>query len=471
MSDIAFVMLPQIGHLNASFKIAKRLKLRGHRVCYVGLPDHQDYVGAQGFAYLPIFEDLFPKDHARRPSHAPPGALKRLQGARREAGKIKAALRGLRAEMERVLRGASIDLFIVDSLLPFAALATYQSGVPTVLLSTTFPTRRERSSPPLLTTVVPGKSLSDELKVSFSWHRYFLRRRCARLKLSLLGGLNLKREIKLLARASGYPLKLIDDDALYLPVLNIPELILCPQALDFPRPERAGRHYLEASVDFERTENHFPWEKLCGEKSLIYCSLGTQSHVYDRKTGRKFLQHVIDAVAARPDRQLILSIGSHLDVADFHTLAPGTIVVRDAPQLEVLKRASLMITHGGLNSIKECIFSGVPMIVFPLTKDQPGNAARVVYYGLGLMGDVKKANAARIGALIDEISNDPSFKTRLAEMRRKFREVEDSGVGVRIVESFLEAESITRPGGAAAPETRRPARGGHNGTNADGQRH
>jgi MGT family glycosyltransferase len=451
------MMLPQIGHLNASFKIAKRLKQRGHRVCYVGLTEHRDYVRAQGFEYLAIFADLFPQKPERREPNAPGSVskLERLRGARREAGKIKSALRGLQGEVDQVVRRERVDLFIVDSLLPFAALATFKSGVPTVLLSTTFPTVRERSSPPLLTAIVPGRSPLDELKISLAWHKYFFQRRCARLKLSLLGGLNLKREIKLLARASGYPANLVNDEALYLPVLDLPELVLCPKELDFPRPEKSARHYIEASVDFERTANPFPWEKLDGGKSLLYCSLGTQSHVFNRKTGKRFLQQVVDAVAARPRWQLVLSIGSHLNDADFHSLAPDMIVVRDAPQLEVLKRASLMITHGGLNSIKECIFSGVPMIVFPLTKDQPGNAARVVYNGLGLMGNVRRATAAEIGALIDTISRDPSFKTRLAEMGRRFREVEDSGVGVRTVESFLGAESIDRPGGATAPEARR----------------
>jgi UDP:flavonoid glycosyltransferase YjiC (YdhE family) len=457
MSAIAFMMLPQIGHLNASFKIAKRLKQRGHHVSYVGLTEHQDYVRAQGFEYLPIFAELFPQKPERRQPTAPPGVskLERLRGARREAGKVKSALRGLPGEVDRVAGRGRIDLFIVDSLLPFAALATYKTGVPTLLLSTTFPTVRERSSPPLLTAIVPGRSPFDVLKISLAWHRYFFQRRCARLKLSWLGGLNLKREIKLLARASGYPSKLVNDEALYLPVLDLPELVLCPKELDFPRPEKSARHYIEASVDFERTANSFPWEKLDAGKSLLYCSLGTQSHVYDRKAGKRFLQQVVDAVAARPGWQLVLSIGSHLNDADFHSLAPDTIVVKDAPQLEVLKRASLMITHGGLNSIKECIFNGVPMIVFPLTKDQPGNAARVVYNGLGLMGDVRKATAAQVGALIDAVGRDPSFKIRLEEMRRRFREVEDSGVGVRTVESFLGGASFERHGGVPAPEARR----------------
>jgi hypothetical protein len=57
--------------------------------------------------------------------------------------------------------------------------------------------------------------------------------------------------------------------------------------------------------------------------------------------------------------------------------------------------------------------------------------------------------------LIDAVSRDSSFKTRLEEMRRIFREVEDSGVGVRTVESFLGAESINHAGGVPASAARR----------------
>jgi UDP:flavonoid glycosyltransferase YjiC (YdhE family) len=56
-------------------------------------------------------------------------------------------------------------------------------------------------------------------------------------------------------------------------------------------------------------------------------------------------------VGARQDSQPVLSTGSHLGVNDFRRVAPDMILVERGPQIDVLKRAALMITHGGLNSV------------------------------------------------------------------------------------------------------------------------
>ena len=54
------------------------------------------------------------------------------------------------------------------------------------------------------------------------------------------------------------------------------------------------------------------------------------------------------------------------------------------PQLEVLARAALFVTHGGMNSVNEAMYAGVPMLVVPQGADQPLVAGRVVELGAGL---------------------------------------------------------------------------------------
>src|SRR2546422_7887921 len=69
-------------------------------------------------------------------------------------------------------------------------------------------------------------------------------------------------------------------------------------------------------------------------------------------------------------------------------LAGEPIVVEFAPQLELLKRAALCITHAGLNTALECLSNGVPMVAIPITNDQPGVAARIEWTGTGEMVSV-----------------------------------------------------------------------------------
>jgi UDP:flavonoid glycosyltransferase YjiC (YdhE family) len=143
-------------------------------------------------------------------------------------------------------------------------------------------------------------------------------------------------------------------------------------------------------------------------------------------------------VALRPDWQLVLGTGANLSVTDFHSIPSNALLVNFVPQLEMLKRASIMITHGGFNSIKECIFFGVPMIVFPIIRDHPAITARVVYHGLGLRGNLQNASVEQIHQLIKRIDQDPSFKTRVEAMGREFRRIEELESASQIIQAVVD---------------------------------
>jgi UDP:flavonoid glycosyltransferase YjiC (YdhE family) len=110
----------------------------------------------------------------------------------------------------------------------------------------------------------------------------------------------------------------------------------------------------------------------------------------------------------------------------------------------MLERASIMITHGGLGAVKECILFGVPMIAFPCKWDQPFNAARVVAHGLGVRGSINKVTAGQIHRLIETVAGNPSFKSRVDAMSKVFNEIENSGKGVKILERIISDFQDTR---------------------------
>ena len=93
------------------------------------------------------------------------------------------------------------------------------------------------------------------------------------------------------------------------------------------------------------------------------------------QNGSEEIFHVIASALHAPGRQIVLSIGPNLAVEKFASLPGNAIVVNRAPQIEILKRAALCVTHGGLNTALESLAHGVPMVVIPVTNDQPGVAA------------------------------------------------------------------------------------------------
>src|SRR5258707_11724168 len=86
---------------------------------------------------------------------------------------------------------------------------------------------------------------------------------------------------------------------------------------------------------------------------------------------------IIAGVAKHKDTQLVLSIGDQLDPKQIGPVPANAIIVNQAPQLEVLKRTSVCITHAGLNTVLESLAQGVPQVSIPITFDQPGVAMRL----------------------------------------------------------------------------------------------
>ena len=98
---------------------------------------------------------------------------------------------------------------------------------------------------------------------------------------------------------------------------------------------------------------------------------------------------------------------------------PGAPLVVDfAPQLELLQRAALTITHAGLNTVLESLSCAVPMVAIPIANDQPGVAARVAWSGSGAVVPLKRATVARLRDAIDRVWSDPSYRQNAQRLQQ-----------------------------------------------------
>jgi MGT family glycosyltransferase len=314
-------------------------------------------------------------------------------------------------EMERRVRELRPDLFILTSFyVPHALVLRARHRLPIVLLTTIL-----RTFPKSEYTAEVGRLLM---------YSGSARERFAELLAG--SGPALRRAAELAPR-------------ILAQVLRMRELILCPSELELPglcRDREPEVYYVEPTVDLERRdEGSFPWEALDPARRLLYVSLGSQSHRAGRERAAAFLRAAVEAFADRPGWQLVLSTGALLDPAEIPA-PPGAIVTSWAPQLALLDRAAVMVTHAGLGTVKECIVRGVPMAVFPIDHDQPDNARRVVHHGIGVSGDLRSFSASGIAALVER-ADSPEVRDNMARMQSRFLEVEESGVGVRLIEELL----------------------------------
>ena len=142
------------------------------------------------------------------------------------------------------------------------------------------------------------------------------------------------------------------------------------------------------------------------------------------------------AEAAAPHRnvQLVLSIGSYLDLDQIGSLPSNAVVVRHAPQLELLKRASVCITHAGLNTVLEALAHGVPQVAIPITVDQPGVAARIAEKKTGLVVSLKELTPSRLSLVLDQILNEPTYRDKARYFQKEIAETNGLSKAANLLE-------------------------------------
>ncbi|HSQ64405.1 MAG TPA: nucleotide disphospho-sugar-binding domain-containing protein [Polyangiaceae bacterium] len=426
-------MLQQAGHLNPTFKLARALAARGHRVIYTAVPDLEPHIQAQGFATLPWFPDLFPPGFARDQDAA--GLLARRRAITRQFQALTERVASGEGAAGRIAQSRP-DLVLADVNAPHLTLLARKLGIPLVAVTTHLPQTRAPGVAPLRSSLPFDGTLLGHLRAELGWQKFLASRRLGATIADWLGLCPPYELTRRMAARFGVSDRELDAQTVSMPqVRSAPELVLCPECFDFPRPPSAARHYV-ASVDLDRHGREpLDWSCIPADKPLVYCALGTQ--IYRARDTAAFFPRLVQVLAQKPNWHLLLALGRHLEPAELGAVPRNVTVVRSAPQLDVLKRARLMITHGGLGTIKECILFGVPMVVIPLDVDQPGNAARVVYHGLGCAGDVRRSSTSDLLGFVATVLNEESFRAHVERMRKRFQQVESSTLGADVVDDLL----------------------------------
>jgi zeaxanthin glucosyltransferase len=454
MARIAFVAWPEVGHLHSPIVLARRLRERGHEPLFLLDPAEREMTAlleGQGFEVQPFWpsrdaaptvgplEELLGELAGLASDHA------RLWASwRRETLAWRETVRWVEERAHEVLASHGIDLLLVDMQYSYLVLSGLHAGVRALQYYTGLPHEKRPGVPPLWSSVIDTRGPAGRLRVEKAWLRFSVWQKLTKILWSGLGtgaGHCTANEslaalfARMAARVGLDPRRIVDDRALWF-VLRLPMMIFCPAALDLaPVPGRYC-HYVEPSVDPDRPAPPLAPGSLDPARPLVLCSLG--SRVVRSAEARRFHRGLLDLFAARPHLQAVVAAGSEEAVRELGSAPRNVLVTGFAPQMALLKRARAMITHGGLNSIKECVMSGVPMVVCPADVDQPGNAARVVHHGLGLGGvPLARVRPDRLGRELDRVLDEPAFRERVDRLRLEFWNQERRRPSLALVERTL----------------------------------
>lgn len=424
MQTIVFLPYHGIGHFNACFKIAKILRAE-YNIIFAGLSLFEAYVEGQGFPYyslqtVPFGLGLEPwLNEVEKKKNIYFHSLKdRWTGRLYQLREI---------DLCRLLEEVKPQCILIDYLQSTDVIAFYpyakKNGIRIGFIQTMLPQIVRTNCPPINSLVFPDDR--KEINKATSWF-YFIRfAKGLGDKIKFLGMSNsrmIKRRKKLNQMGREYDSKEITPYA--IPFNNIEEFILAPREFDFPQNSKStSEHYIGFMPDEERNEAFDkPYKAIharlkTSKDHLIYCSFGTVK-LENTNAVESFIQRLINVVRNKP-WFLLVSITSTQHKTVNYELPDHVVFLKTAPQLEILSKASLFITHGGLNSIKEAVYACVPMLVYPLNPkmDQKGNSTRVVFHQLGLRGNLQTDSEELIEKKIDELLGNPGYKQKIQELK------------------------------------------------------
>src|SRR5260370_29184054 len=163
---------------------------------------------------------------------------------------------------------------------------------------------------------------------------------------------------------------------------------------------------------------------------------------------------ILEAVGEFQEMQVVLSVGRNFSPGDLGPIPSNTIVVPIAPQIELLKRAALCITHAGLNTALEALAQGVPMVAIPIGFDQPGVAARVAYHRVGEFVEIGDLTAERLAQLIHRVQQNPSYRDKARYFQKVIARTQGLDLAADVIERAFKKNHVGHSSGQRAALSR-----------------
>ncbi|RAO37217.1 Macrolide glycosyltransferase [Micromonospora saelicesensis] len=403
MSAVAFLNIAMHGHINPTLPVVGELVRRGHSVTYHTTPAYAEQIAATGARVL-----LYPGDDI--PLSGPPTPVTVMEQLARTAVRVLPAVLS-------DLRGTRPDLIVHDSLCPWGPVVARELGVPPASSFTTFAFNRHVPSPTRGSwELLRAAADLPRPTVGYLRSRWELRRRYDTRGLPLIDLANIRQPLNLVYTSRAFH----------------PEADSFDQSYQFVGP----------SIGARPADSSFPVDRL--RDPVMYASMGT---VFDAP---QLLRTFADALAPLGGT-VVISTG-HTDPAALGPLPGNVLAHRSVPQLEVLARAALFITHGGVNSANEALYAGTPMLVVPQGADQLLVASRIVELDAGLSIRTEDVTVEAVRALAQRLLDEPRFRAAASTLQVAQCQAGGYARAADVLEHFVQqAGSVTQPGSADLP--------------------
>ncbi len=383
---------PVPGHIHPFGALSRELIARGHQVSFVHMEDVRAWAVAQGTQFVPIGET----DH---PAGSLPDSLQQL-GRLSGLAALRFTIRAVRKTTEmfcrdapNAIRRAGIECLLADQTEPAGGTIAEYLGLPFVTVCNALLLNEEPGIPPPFTDWKYTDALWARARNRIGYQ-------VAKTMMSPVTAIvdEYRKRWKLPAHR--------DSAASFSRLAQISQL---PVGFDYPRRHLPPNfHYTGPLRDNAGGDAVFPWDRLDG-RPLVYASLGTLQN------GRERVFRIFAEACQSLPVQLLITHGGGLDAESAARLPGNPLVVSYAPQREVLKRASLTLTHAGLNTVLDSLSQGIPMVAVPITYEQPAIAERVRWSGAGEAVPFNALSVERLRAAVKRVLGSPRCREKAKE--------------------------------------------------------
>lgn len=401
------------GHLYPTLTLARELRRRGHSVVFFVDPAAEIEIARMGVEVCTFSRSLLPAGRIAQ-RHRTLAGLIGTEATCFTMRMLAEFSRGIVADGERVLRESRVDALVLDALWHNLDIVAIHLGIPYVHINCALHGDMTGATP-FFAYDWPYEAGSSAFNRNLQGLRQF--DLCFAAMRECLQEYSQKVHLP------------IDLNFPYALHSRLAQLTQTPREFDFPGDHWPHQfHYTGPWHDpTSRPAIDFPWERLTGEP-LVYASMGTLMN-----GSRPAFQALIDAAEA-PGRQLVVSLGNHVSPRDLQPPSTSTILVNKVPQLELLDRASLCITHAGLNTVLESLSRGVPMVCIPVALDQPGIAARVARSETGVFIPIEHLSADQLHKAIDAVLQNPIYRENTQRFKGLIKDIRGTTMAADIVE-------------------------------------
>jgi MGT family glycosyltransferase len=215
-------------------------------------------------------------------------------------------------------------------------------------------------------------------------------------------------------------------------------LYVYPELADYQRARPLGPSWHRLDSSLRRTDENFemPDALAGGDGALIYFSLGSLG-----SADIQLMRRMIGCLAATPHRYIVSKGPLHDEIE----LASNMVGAEFLPQTSIIPMCDLVITHGGNNTVTECLHFGKPMIVLPLFWDQYDNAQHMQELGLGVRLDTYQFTGAEIRGALDRLLGDAELRGRLARAAITIQQRDGVRKAADLIEQAATIRTRTRP--------------------------